>query len=685
MLINNSYNVQVSEEVNETGFDLELNSVAFSALMDTMYKFKAKSIVRELSSNAYDSHLFAGNLDKKFDVYCPSFISPEFKIRDYGTGMSESEILGYYRVMFASTKRGSKDAIGGYGLGSKSPFSYTDQFKVVSYQNGIAKTYTAFKNKDGRPAIVKMFESVTDEQNGLEVSFPVNKEDFNEFAEAISYNYIFYKNKPNVYGVLLATDNVDVETLNDEGVLILKESVLRSGVYAVIENVYYKIDEVFSNLRLCVNNIIFTVENGKVDLQPSRESLSYSDKTKKYILNRFFEILLKKYEDIQKSAQGMNENQKNVLKRKNELFFKNSFSVEEHDDKILEVLDFFTYSTLVQKFKRNHVHAIYNAHARFKRECATLIYKGLELSDDFQVEIYYDITLVSVDMKSFSLNKAAQYLTEALQKSGKTSKGYFLFVYQDCVEDFCEQTSFSAEDFMLLSDYYIKKTGVLNSKTGKNTSRAEVIYYSPSGDSWYHLQQHKEVLSDEELKDFVYMPRSVFVQYESQKVTTYMRVFNKKIIVSSKYAKKLPFFSDFEIEDESIAFRLVLNKYLHEKTRNLNDSSRIFKHKVLYKGNYYEAKYGFFADLGLIKYNGKSLKNSDLIDFLTNYYKPFFEVLSIIQDIDFINSYVIRYDFEFIVDLILTCSGVCDKIDESKKQYLIEIKEDIKNGKINYN
>ena len=53
--------------------------------------------------------------------------------------------------------------LGVLGLGSKSPFAYTDQFTVESFQGGTKRTYTAYKNEDGNPVFALLNEQETDE------------------------------------------------------------------------------------------------------------------------------------------------------------------------------------------------------------------------------------------------------------------------------------------------------------------------------------------------------------------------------------------------------------------------------------------------------------------------------------------------------------------------------------------
>lgn len=153
-------------------FGIEANQTALKIWMDTLYSNKEKSIIRELLSNAKDSQQVAGTLDIPIEVHLPEKdLEPWFSIRDFGTGLSEEDIYSTYSVFFKSTKNQTNDQIGGFGLGAKTPLSYTDQFEVASFYNGIKSTYLVFKDADGYPTITKLSSEETTEHNGLLVKF----------------------------------------------------------------------------------------------------------------------------------------------------------------------------------------------------------------------------------------------------------------------------------------------------------------------------------------------------------------------------------------------------------------------------------------------------------------------------------------------------------------------------------
>ena len=138
MKINQSFNnIEKSNLLIEgKQFSIDITPHAFQVLSGGMYKDRIGAIIRELSCNAWDSHVEAQNTKQPFDIFIPSKLSPVFYIRDYGTGLTKDEIETIYTCYFKSTKADTNKQLGCFGLGSKTPLSYTDQFSVTSCKDG---------------------------------------------------------------------------------------------------------------------------------------------------------------------------------------------------------------------------------------------------------------------------------------------------------------------------------------------------------------------------------------------------------------------------------------------------------------------------------------------------------------------------------------------------------------------
>jgi hypothetical protein len=288
MILNNApVNEAIVSNVAEIGeFRIRNSAKAFSILSSGLYANKIRAIIRELSCNAVDSHAAAGKKDTPFDVHLPNSLEPHFAIRDYGTGLSHQQVTQIYTTYFESTKTASNEFIGALGLGSKSPFSYTDNFTVTAIQNGVKGIYSAFINGEGVPSIALMMQEPTDEPAGVEVKFSVNdRYDFDKFRQEARTVYKHFALRPVVSG------NGDFGFVDAEyesrdivpGVHSYANG--RGSSVAIMGNIAYPIevpaaDQSIGDLRNllgCGLEMHFGI--GELDFQASREGLSYIPST----------------------------------------------------------------------------------------------------------------------------------------------------------------------------------------------------------------------------------------------------------------------------------------------------------------------------------------------------------------------------------------------------------------------
>lgn len=187
-------------------FSIAQTSKMFKILSDSLYSDKVMAVVRELSTNAYDAHIAAGNKNP-FRVSLPTQATPTFMVRDYGTGLSQEDMEELYTTYGASNKNDSNDFVGCLGLGSKSPFAYTKSFSTISYYNGKKLSYIAAMDESGVPSLNLVSVTNTSEPNGLEISFAVKQHDFHEFTSKSKRVFHYFKLKPIIEGGVCASIN----------------------------------------------------------------------------------------------------------------------------------------------------------------------------------------------------------------------------------------------------------------------------------------------------------------------------------------------------------------------------------------------------------------------------------------------------------------------------------------------
>jgi hypothetical protein len=309
-----THTIEKSGQFEESKFSIEASSKAFFILSDGLYSNKILAVVRELSTNAYDSHVEAGKKNVPFDVHIPTRLEPTFFIRDYGTSMNHEDCMQLYTTYFRSTRNNSNDAVGCLGLGSKAPFAYADSFTVEAFLDGKRRVYNAFKDEDGNPVFSLMDTFDTDEANGIKVSININEYDIHRFYHEAVKVYEFFNTKPNFIGQsisfkkvnkVLAGDNWYYDADGDQNLIIMGQIAypLRSTELCQNSEKEYKFVEYSSGLRIFVNI-------GDVDITPSRESLSYSKDTRKNIIGIVNQIA----DDIAAKIEEQIANQPSLFK-----------------------------------------------------------------------------------------------------------------------------------------------------------------------------------------------------------------------------------------------------------------------------------------------------------------------------------------------------------------------------------
>lgn len=218
-LNNTSEVVEVHGGSSRSSFSIAMNGKAFRVLSDTLYQNKIGSIVREISCNAYDAHIAANKKDTPFVIHLPDAFEPWFSVQDFGTGMSPDEINSVFTVYFQSTKDMSNDAIGAFGIGAKTPFSYTDQFTVTSVKDGQRRMYSAFIDESGVPNIIEMSSGEDAGSNGVEIKMSVKPEDYHKFLSETATQLKFFAVKPiitNRSGFVFSQQFDDIVFQNDK-------------------------------------------------------------------------------------------------------------------------------------------------------------------------------------------------------------------------------------------------------------------------------------------------------------------------------------------------------------------------------------------------------------------------------------------------------------------------------------
>lgn len=297
------------------------SSMVFQLFTKNVYSNPIGTVVREITSNCFDSHVEAKvnspviirkTVDKETGTTYISFI-------DYGVGMSPDRIENIYGVYFESTKRCDNTQIGGFGIGGKTPLAYKrstglgeqeydNSFNVITVFDNVKYYYLVYEGAEC-PEVSLLHSEVVNEHNGTEIRIPVLDKDVYKFEREMTRQLYYFEN------VIFEgfKDSYGNPTLkNDYQIIRGKNFLYRGNEYAeymhiCLGRVAYPID--YNVLNLSASDyrlpIALKLEVGEINVTVSREMIDYSELTIKMIKAKLLEakkelcqMLAKQYTDV---------------------------------------------------------------------------------------------------------------------------------------------------------------------------------------------------------------------------------------------------------------------------------------------------------------------------------------------------------------------------------------------------
>lgn len=311
--------------------DAELMNVLSKAL----YTDQQLAVVRETMCNAWDAHIDAGVTKRAIEI---TINQKELIVRDYGFGIPKAMIQPVYGTYGGSTKKSDGRVTGGFGLGCKSPFAYTDNFEVTSWSSADKEmtVYNMSKSNaeiGGRPGIIPIVSAPTTEQ-GLQVRIKLNAAvDYVRFGKLVKRIASNGNMNAIVNGEIVEclpfhemSDNflITDEPISDTDHLIM----LRYGhvIYPIEAHDSYAkalrdLVEMLGNMPnkgVSWNNrktykIIFQAEPDSISITPSREALSMQEGTVAEIYNMITDFVANARPMLSAGAEKLlNESIENV-------------------------------------------------------------------------------------------------------------------------------------------------------------------------------------------------------------------------------------------------------------------------------------------------------------------------------------------------------------------------------------
>jgi len=292
-------------------------SMVFQIFTKNIYSNPIGTVVREITSNCFDSHIEAGvnapvlikkSIDKETGTIHISFI-------DYGVGMSPDRIKNIYGVYFESTKRVDNQQIGGFGIGGKTPLAYKrstghgegeydNSFYVITIFDKVKYSYCIYEGAE-TPEISLIHSEPTTEHNGTEIRVPVLEKDINTFTKEMVRQLYYF-------------ENIIFEGFDDEyryGETLMNEYQIIRG-----KTFFYRGTEYSEMMHVCLGRVAYPIdynvlglnsgdyrlplalrlEVGDISVTASRETIDYSEKTIKIIKKKLAEAMKEVIEMLSK-------------------------------------------------------------------------------------------------------------------------------------------------------------------------------------------------------------------------------------------------------------------------------------------------------------------------------------------------------------------------------------------------
>jgi hypothetical protein len=275
-------------------FTIAATAEFFTVLSKTLYSDEKLAVVREVLCNAWDAHIMIGRTDLAIEI---ELTETSLVIRDFGPGIHDDKIDDTYCKYGGTTKLADEKQTGGFGLGCKAPFAYSDHFTVESNHQGVKHVYGISRGSsetDGAPDLRVMVKVPTTDV-GLAVTIPVlNKEDMKYFAKQISRIVREGSIRAKYKGADTELPRWDYEPYRKQGFIFHDAGTnnienYTSKIYVLNGTVLYPIggtsEEIIDLLKdsyswLPTNGrLIVLAEPGTIGVTPSREALSYTDST----------------------------------------------------------------------------------------------------------------------------------------------------------------------------------------------------------------------------------------------------------------------------------------------------------------------------------------------------------------------------------------------------------------------
>jgi len=296
--------IETSGDLEEQFFSIQDTGMIFDILRNKMYSNPILAICREITCNARDAHREVGISTTPIHIHLPTNMEQYYKVKDFGPGISPDRMSNIFIKYTASTKRNDNMQTGGFGLGAKTPFSYSDSFSIVTNFDGIQYNYSCNIDETKVGKLMLLSQSPTKEKNGTEIVIPVKQKNFTEFATWTEQACRHWDVKPIIKGGTI-TWQENKKILEGNKWAITASQDWQRHARMIIDGIEYPLEldslKKYADAKLidaAKGHFIMYFGVGELSLSASRENIYLDERTQNIIRARLDGIL----KEIKKSV-----------------------------------------------------------------------------------------------------------------------------------------------------------------------------------------------------------------------------------------------------------------------------------------------------------------------------------------------------------------------------------------------
>jgi hypothetical protein len=261
--------------------------------------------------DGYYNPAFLGKSDKVLVTYTEDSPRDNITIKDSGVGLGGSRLKGFFKLGYSS-KRNMKHVIGKFGAGAKAGLATgVEYFTMETIYNGFKTSFMILKHdydpitpehakgktdvwvvpmENGDLQKRNIYWAPTTEPNGVKITLEVKKHNKDKFIKAVKSQFQYFNGRVHFTHIKTdgsqVVDKLDEAPLYESDVLLIPKYSTYSSPHILVDGISYgTISWPELELEGRQGRIAIKVKATDVDITQARESLKWTEKTRKAILS----------------------------------------------------------------------------------------------------------------------------------------------------------------------------------------------------------------------------------------------------------------------------------------------------------------------------------------------------------------------------------------------------------------